>query len=89
MDTRLCYIRKNALGRQVKFRKFHQKVPPSGIAYVEEGRLVKIEPQPASIRTEGTMCAKGQGGGERSFGAVLEDVFHTAHAGDRSELVRL
>lgn len=32
------------------------------IAYVEDGRLVKIEPQPASIRTEGTMCAKGQGG---------------------------
>ncbi len=32
------------------------------IAYVEDGRLVKIEPQPNSIRTEGTMCAKGQGG---------------------------
>ena len=32
------------------------------IAYVEDGRLVKIEPQPASIRTEGTMCAKGQAG---------------------------
>jgi thiosulfate reductase / polysulfide reductase chain A len=32
------------------------------IGYVEDGRLVKMEPQPASIRTEGTMCAKGQGG---------------------------
>jgi anaerobic selenocysteine-containing dehydrogenase len=32
------------------------------IAYVEDGRLVKIEPQPNSIRTEGTMCAKGQAG---------------------------
>ena len=32
------------------------------IGYVEDGRLVKIEPQPNSIRTEGTMCAKGQGG---------------------------
>jgi anaerobic selenocysteine-containing dehydrogenase len=32
------------------------------IGYVEDGRLVKIEAQPASIRTEGVMCAKGQGG---------------------------
>lgn len=32
------------------------------IAYVEGGRLVKMEPQPNSIRTEGTMCAKGQAG---------------------------
>jgi len=32
------------------------------IAFVEDGRLVKIEPQPNSIRTEGTMCAKGQAG---------------------------
>jgi anaerobic selenocysteine-containing dehydrogenase len=32
------------------------------IGYVENGRLVKIEPQPASIRTDGKMCAKGQAG---------------------------
>jgi thiosulfate reductase/polysulfide reductase chain A len=32
------------------------------IGYVEDGELVKISPQPASIRTEGTLCAKGQAG---------------------------
>ncbi len=32
------------------------------IAYVEDGRLVKIEGQPNSIRSEGKMCAKGQAG---------------------------
>ncbi|NQV54588.1 MAG: molybdopterin-dependent oxidoreductase, partial [Rhodospirillales bacterium] len=32
------------------------------IGYVEDGRLVKMEPQPNSIRTEGTMCPKGQAG---------------------------
>ncbi len=32
------------------------------IAYVEDGRLVKMEGQPNSIRTHGVMCAKGQGG---------------------------
>ena len=32
------------------------------VNYVEEGRLVKIEGQPNSIRTEGKMCAKGQAG---------------------------
>lgn len=32
------------------------------IAYVEDGRLVKLEGQPNSIRTEGKMCAKGQAG---------------------------
>jgi thiosulfate reductase / polysulfide reductase chain A len=34
----------------------------AAIGYTENGRLVKIEPQPESIRTEGKMCAKGQGG---------------------------
>jgi anaerobic selenocysteine-containing dehydrogenase len=34
----------------------------AAIGYVEDGRLVKIEPQPASIRTDGKMCAKGQAG---------------------------
>ncbi|MEE9250670.1 MAG: molybdopterin-dependent oxidoreductase [Alphaproteobacteria bacterium] len=34
----------------------------AAIGYVEEGRLVKIEPQPNSIRTEGKLCAKGQAG---------------------------
>jgi thiosulfate reductase/polysulfide reductase chain A len=34
----------------------------SAIGFVEDGRLVKMEPQPASIRTEGTLCAKGQAG---------------------------
>ncbi len=32
------------------------------IGYVEDGRLVKIEGQPDSIRTEGFICAKGQAG---------------------------
>ncbi|MCP5443627.1 MAG: molybdopterin-dependent oxidoreductase [Chromatiaceae bacterium] len=32
------------------------------ITYVEDGRIVKIEGQLNSIRSEGVMCAKGQGG---------------------------
>ncbi len=32
------------------------------IGYVEDGKLEKISPQFASIRTEGTLCAKAQGG---------------------------
>ena len=32
------------------------------IGYVEDGRLVKIEGQPAAIRNRGRICAKGQGG---------------------------
>lgn len=32
------------------------------VGYVERERLVKIGPQPASIRTEGKLCAKGQAG---------------------------
>lgn len=32
------------------------------ITYVEDGRIVKIEGQYDSIRSEGVMCAKGQGG---------------------------
>ncbi len=32
------------------------------IGYVEDGRLVKVEGQPESIRSEGVMCAKGQAG---------------------------
>jgi anaerobic selenocysteine-containing dehydrogenase len=34
----------------------------AAIGYVEDGRLVKIGPQPKSIRTEGFLCAKGQAG---------------------------
>jgi len=34
----------------------------ASIGYTEDGRLVKIEPQPNSIRTQGALCAKGQGG---------------------------
>ncbi len=37
------------------------------ISYVEGGRLVKIEGQPNSIRSEGVMCAKGQGGVNQSY----------------------
>ncbi|MBF0624713.1 MAG: molybdopterin-dependent oxidoreductase [Magnetococcales bacterium] len=36
------------------------------IGYVEDGRLVKIEGQPDSIRTRGVLCAKGQGGVNQS-----------------------
>ncbi|MBC8339035.1 MAG: molybdopterin-dependent oxidoreductase [Alphaproteobacteria bacterium] len=32
------------------------------VGYLEDGKLVKIEGHPKSIRTEGVMCAKGQGG---------------------------
>jgi thiosulfate reductase / polysulfide reductase chain A len=32
------------------------------IGYVEQGRLMKIEGQPASIRTDGKVCAKAQAG---------------------------
>ena len=32
----------------------------ANVGYVEDGRLVKIEPNINSIRTEGTLCAKGQ-----------------------------
>jgi anaerobic selenocysteine-containing dehydrogenase len=32
----------------------------ANIGYVEDGRLVKIESNPKSTRTEGVMCAKGQ-----------------------------
>jgi anaerobic selenocysteine-containing dehydrogenase len=32
----------------------------SSMGYVEDGRLVKIEPNINSIRTQGTMCSKGQ-----------------------------
>ncbi len=32
------------------------------IGYVEDGRLVKLEGHPDSIRTEGVMCARGQAG---------------------------
>jgi anaerobic selenocysteine-containing dehydrogenase len=32
------------------------------VAFVEDGRLVKLEGHPDSIRTEGKMCAKGQAG---------------------------
>ena len=32
------------------------------IGYVEEGRLVKVEGQPKSIRTDGKVCAKAQAG---------------------------
>ncbi len=36
------------------------------ITFVEGGRIVKIEGQPNSIRSEGVMCAKGQGGVNQS-----------------------
>jgi anaerobic selenocysteine-containing dehydrogenase len=34
----------------------------AAMGYVEDGRVVKIESNPDSIRTEGKMCAKGQSG---------------------------
>ncbi|GBE57212.1 dimethyl sulfoxide reductase DmsA precursor [bacterium BMS3Abin01] len=34
----------------------------AAIGFVEDGRLVKMESNPDSIRTEGKMCAKGQAG---------------------------
>jgi anaerobic selenocysteine-containing dehydrogenase len=39
----------------------------ANIGYVEDGRLVKLESNPASIRTEGKMCAKGQAGINQSY----------------------
>ena len=37
------------------------------IGYVEDGRLVKIEGNPNSIRTEGVLCAKGQAGMDQVY----------------------
>ena len=37
------------------------------VSYIEDGRLVKIEGQPNSIRTEGVMCAKGQAGVNQTY----------------------
>jgi anaerobic selenocysteine-containing dehydrogenase len=34
----------------------------AAIGYVEDGKLVKMESNPKSIRTQGKMCAKGQSG---------------------------
>ncbi len=39
----------------------------AAMGFVEDGRLVKMESNPASIRTEGKMCSKGQSG--------LQDVY--------------
>lgn len=39
----------------------------SNIGYVEDGRLVKIEANPNSIRTLGKMCSKGQAGVNQSY----------------------
>ena len=37
------------------------------IGYVEDGRLVKIEGNPNSIRTQGVLCAKGQAGMDQVY----------------------
>ncbi len=39
----------------------------ASMGYVEDGRLVKIESNVNSIRTEGVMCAKGQGGVNHTY----------------------
>ena len=39
----------------------------SNVGYIESGRLVKIEPNVNSIRTEGTLCAKGQAGVNQTY----------------------
>ncbi len=39
----------------------------ANVGYVEDGRLVKIEPNMDSIRTEGTLCSKGQGGINQTY----------------------
>ena len=39
----------------------------ANMGYVEDGRLVKIEPNINSIRTQGTLCAKGQGAVNQTY----------------------
>lgn len=37
------------------------------LGYVDEGRIVKIEGNPESIRNQGTVCAKGQAGAAKNY----------------------
>jgi len=51
---------------------------------VEKGRLVKIEGQPSSIRTDGTLCAKGQAGVNQIYDPdrILQPLRRTGKRGE-------
>ncbi len=54
------------------------------IGYVEKGYLVKIEGQPNSIRTQGTLCAKGQAGVNQMYDPdrILQPLRRTGKRGE-------
>ncbi len=54
------------------------------VGYVEKGMLVKIEGQPSSIRTHGTLCAKGQAGVNQVYDPdrILQPLRRTGERGD-------
>jgi anaerobic selenocysteine-containing dehydrogenase len=61
------FSRKTGRGRQAVPSACYQCVTRCpNVTYVEDGRVVKIEGQINSIRSEGVMCAKGQGGVNQS-----------------------
>ncbi|RKZ36700.1 MAG: DMSO reductase, partial [Gammaproteobacteria bacterium] len=39
----------------------------ANVGFVEDGRLVKIEPNHKSLRTQGTLCSKGVGGVNHTY----------------------
>jgi len=54
------------------------------IGYIDEGRLVKIEGQPNSIRNQGKVCAKGQSGPAKVYDPdrILYPLKRTGKRGD-------
>ncbi|HWI51543.1 MAG TPA: molybdopterin-dependent oxidoreductase [Symbiobacteriaceae bacterium] len=56
------------------------------IAYVENGRVVKIEGNPAHPNNQGTICAKGQAGISQAYDAqrILYPMVQTKERGDKT-----
>ncbi|HYF96379.1 MAG TPA: molybdopterin-dependent oxidoreductase [Symbiobacteriaceae bacterium] len=56
------------------------------IAYVENGRVVKIEGNPAHPNNQGTLCAKGQAGISQAYDAqrILYPMVQTKERGDKT-----
>ena len=53
------------------------------LGYLDEGRLVKIEGQPSSIRNQGKVCAKGQSGASKVYDPdrILHPLMRTGERG--------
>ncbi len=53
------------------------------LGYLDDGRLVKIEGQPSSIRNQGTICAKGQTGASKIYDPdrILHPLMRTGERG--------